>query len=723
MIGILRSTISWHNFKEKSSGQIATLLMLILVTVLIFILVTANLGQISINTTVLANAADAAALSLASQLSTRSRVMSDALKNACNNRTQCCRKCGWLGIILAIIFVIIAIIITIITWGYTYWLIPIAAAAGAAGYGMGNVIIHGSGSEVSSYLIAHLLGGVIGAALSTLLMDKETREVVLEGMIQGFVIGAAIGAAVVTLGQALCPAVGAGGGTAGTGGATIVQGSVTTVVPAGGAVPGGVTLISGSVITAAGGTIVAGGIAATAIAALGIGLSVAGPVYNYYIYAKDIAAAFQAAADALNGLPEYDRYREGVFLSVLPQVIDDPTTVQDINDMDGDGDVDEKIPRFFALWNDRMGEYSALVSNLESITTTFVNVDLASFESYLRSAFPVSTSTSLGSASTEFSRQEIEGSDGKVIDLMRRLYQNDAWITSTYGPTYSLGPAMSLIYEPGPTLAQVQCYEGGGCTVPPGSDEVDDVISKMSEFLGWAGDLKQQSIPILATTWQTWVPELYDTSTIVDYYDVLGETVNGDLTSYPLIYGIQYWKDNVLEGKRQDYKDLADGRLPRPFSSSDLPYPVNNSEFLGVQNSLNTLISQINTFRNASQAYYNAMTIAYSSLTIATLSGANPVVYSWGDSRGSHSITVEVGPFKLARMEKSGSCKKFVGKQCLKLKDYTDAGRCWVKITRQDPTNQPVGSGRVGFGWWNPFSSGTITKTGRVYYSYDRVGL
>ncbi|MFA5401875.1 MAG: Tad domain-containing protein, partial [Dehalococcoidia bacterium] len=64
---------SLNNLREgKPLGQVATLLILMIVVVLIMILTTVNLGQLSISTTNLSNVADSAALSLASQLATRS---------------------------------------------------------------------------------------------------------------------------------------------------------------------------------------------------------------------------------------------------------------------------------------------------------------------------------------------------------------------------------------------------------------------------------------------------------------------------------------------------------------------------------------------------------------------------------------------------------------------------------------------------------------------------
>jgi hypothetical protein len=73
--------------------------------------------------------------------------------------------------------------------------------------------------------------------------------------------------------------------------------------------------------------------------------------------------------------------------------------------------------------------------------------------------------------------------------------------------------------------------------------------------------------------------------------------------------------------------------------------------------------------------------------------GAGEITYTWQDSLGEHSLTVETGPFKFARLKK----KKKRFKVCVYLKDYCDnlEGHClgditWVKATRLDPANREV---------------------------------
>ena len=104
------------------------------------------------------------------------------------------------------------------------------------------------------------------------------------------------------------------------------------------------------------------------------GLSAASSVYNAYVEDQIASDAMSAATKAINGLPEYDTYREGVFYQALTQLVDDPNTTKDKNickesleegkdecesgdkfdpyDSDGDGDKKEKVP-YFQYWWDR----------------------------------------------------------------------------------------------------------------------------------------------------------------------------------------------------------------------------------------------------------------------------------------------------------------------------------------------------------------------------------
>lgn len=98
------------------------------------------------------------------------------------------------------------------------------------------------------------------------------------------------------------------------------------------------------------------------------------------------------------------------------------------------------------------------------------------------------------------------------------------------------------------------------------------------------------------------------------------------------------------------------------------------------------------------------------------------LTYQWTDSRGAHSVRVQIGPFRFAEIENEKRGNWFAGKKCLVLRNYSDEQRAWIKITREDPhatrTTRPFEL------WnWNSFFGGRITRCASGDYSFDHVGL
>lgn len=153
----MRTLISLsHLTKAKSQGgQIATLLLLLLTICLIFVMVTVNLGNLAVDSTALANAADSAVLGLASNLATKAKMLYEGL----GNRYEKCKKRGFLSIIFAIILAIIVLVV--------------CTACVAA---IGNVL---------TGMIAGAVGGAIGAGIQ--------GTSILQGAITGAAIGGSIG--------------------------------------------------------------------------------------------------------------------------------------------------------------------------------------------------------------------------------------------------------------------------------------------------------------------------------------------------------------------------------------------------------------------------------------------------------------------------------------------------------------------------------------------------
>ena len=117
-------------------GQIATLLLLVIIGVLAFVLTTANMGQMSVQATRMANAADSSALLLGSQLASHSRFLWESL-----GRTEKkCKKGGLLALVLAIVFAVAALVIApYLTPMATTTIGGVTIASGSAGVAAGAI--------------------------------------------------------------------------------------------------------------------------------------------------------------------------------------------------------------------------------------------------------------------------------------------------------------------------------------------------------------------------------------------------------------------------------------------------------------------------------------------------------------------------------------------------------------------------------------------------------
>ena len=676
MLTNFRNIISLTNLRSKPQGQVATLLILMMVAVLILILVTVNLGTLSLQATTLSNAADAGSLYLASQLSTKANVLWKSL----GQTTERCKKGGWASIIFAIVLAIVAVVVTILSYGTAAAPMWALVAAGAAG------------------------GAVGGAAGGAYAGTGATR-----GAIQGAVIGAAIGYG------AGATTVGAGGTTtgAGTAGAntTIAASSTAAATPVafGTPVAAGTYVATGSVIVPASAGAVAANTALIAGAAL----------YNQSVESRMTSDAFAAAAKALNGLPEYDQYREGVFLQALSQTIDDPNTVADAYDSDGDGDTQEKVPYFQYWWDRRIQELKNIIPTLKSLTDNFVKGPLSDAQEFAKEQYTVSCTRDAdeGVICTPafLGRKEVEDFDGPVAAVARAL-ENAGYDTS--------------FYKPGtPPPDDPDCDE---CGPDDYYDKIDAVSGSLKNFVSTIEQLKTQDINQLTATHQSWVIWFYDPDTEwapdndavnADWYDVFKNSIEPEVGAW----------SSELETKRQalpqcSYNEDEDrGRYAANPPCQDGAFATVdadlNDEFQEAKKAISNFISEIQGYRNSFRDYYTNMENAYRVLA-EEYGGLNPATYKWQDSRGSHSITTEASSFKIPRIEvkKSGGFLK--KKICLVLRDYSDDGsRTWIKITRSDPANKELKSGKVSLGLWNPFVSGEITKTSKAYYSYDKAGI
>ncbi len=671
----LKSLISWRNLNKESSlkSQIATIIILFMVAILIFILITLNLGTIAVSTTRIANAADSAALYLASQLSTRSHYLYKAL----GNKTKKCKGRGFGAIIGAIILAIVALIITAPSGGWGA--VAVAAAGGA-------------------------VGGAIGAAIEG------------SNIFQGMILGAQIGAAI--------------GGLYGYTHPTMVEKTITT--PQGLAktiVPAGPTLID------------------VGVSILGAGAT----TYNLVEADRQFSALLSSLARQISGSGNAETsLREGAIFQALSQVVDDPNQIQDLEDIDIDHDYSEKIPYFY-YWFYKRGEvFKETLPPIERIVEAFLKNDSSLAETM--SQFAYSAYSNGGS----LSREEIEGSDGSIVSVFRALYQS--------------GFANDIFWKPGPAKEQIancNCGDDENCTCPslPGYDELDDLVDELQFFwqLVDGGGVDEESNPIdplrkqdtysLAREWNSWMGFFYDPEETEeggdDYYTVFTDAVEGN--SQKGTVGLYAWKEEIENVKKklpscqfkclsgtgkyypctyQEAVNNAGAKVANPvcytggawgnlidFGSIDEDM---DDEFKIAETDIDDIINHLNSFKESAKDAYTEMNNVKVAGGINEWGGENPVTYSWRDSRGEHSVSVEVSKFKIPKLKK----KKSFFKVCVYIKHKE--GKVWVSIKREDPANKEISAGGIFSFLGNPFSSSNnieIWRTGHAEFHYKHVKL
>ncbi len=390
MIHLLQEHISWHKFtRKRSSGQITSVLILILVALLIFIMVTLNLGTVSYRATQLANATDAAALVMGSRLASQSNYM----WHQNGMQRERCVKGGILGIVLAIV----AAVIAVFTFGAGFALLA-AVVAGAIGGAIGNFIVYG------------------------------TPQAALLGAIQGATIGAAIG-------------TGLGIGFAGEG---LMAGGLS-----------GITVGTTAEVAAS--------VALTA-------LSAGSAIYTATVSDNAKASAIEVLHRMMSALPQYESLRESVLYTALSLTVDDPTTVPDTEDLDGNGNYTENVPFFLYWWKAHLENVQLSLPQFNSAVEEFLEGHLVPFYEFMRYAFV-----------PQFDRQEVECTcspgEAPFIHLLRTLY-NCGYDTSSWQP----GPSNAA-------LTNWNCANCAGCAPPAGYDEIDGVRSVAEEFMLYAQGL------------------------------------------------------------------------------------------------------------------------------------------------------------------------------------------------------------------------------------------
>ncbi len=529
-------------------GQIATFMLLVIVVILILAMVTSNIGDLSMRATSVANAADAASLFLASQLASRGYQMWDSLDGNSGDgdgTTKRCRKRGWLGIILAVVVALIAI------FTQQYWLlkaVPTLVGAGIAG-----------GTAVSA-ITAGAIGGAVGGAIGGGIEGTGA----LRGALQGAAIGAAIGGGLTAFhtGTAVTSGTTAKAGMAGAQGAmyTVPAGMEGTAAATGASSMSGAWIAAPGMVVPQGATLLplaanAGSVIIPTVtgAAIGGTLAVGSAIYNKYSSDRQLSEAFSSAAKALNGLPDYQRIQQGVILEAMNRLVDDPNTVVDTQDLDGDGDDKDRIPRFLEWWADRIDSIRTgmRLPNIPDQIRRFATA-METFRDEIAPTFAV---TQWPPQTGLLARQELEGRDGPVVQVARAMDSIKQPL-----PFWLKGPTMADVTR---WNNELTCHETvDGCPAnlrPQGIDEVDQVIEILSDLAapedGTIDSILNEPSGTFLRTWSAWAPWFYDRETGEDANDdaheVLGIVVNGhEPDGGPIQRGLSGWKDDIEQARK-----------------------------------------------------------------------------------------------------------------------------------------------------------------------------
>lgn len=706
---VIRNLTSLTNLKQaKLSGQIATLLMLMITAVLLFILVTVNLGNLSLEATKLSNAADSASLSLASMLATKANMLNDALKQAEKDEKgakysagpppRLCRPTGLLAAFLAVVFSIFV-----------------------------TIVVPGIGAALGGNIIAGALAGAVGGAIGGGIAGTG----VLYGAIQGAMIGASVGWG-----------VNAGAGRAGLAGAEF-------------ATPSAVDVTTGTVGTLAripAGSVAISGLTSTLAIPGGI-LAAGGGMFNAAMDDKRSIAGFSALVKELNKLPEDVQYRERIALDVLSQLVDDPNKIQDSYDANGNGDTQEMIPYFLFWWDRRVNDFKNAFVDLGPVVDAFVNGQLSKFQAVAEATY--------ASSSGIFSRQEVEveqvdgqevpAKDGAVTELLRALYKNG----------YLLGNPSDPLWKPGPDTKELDDWEKSvddcDCEDPPPPpkefDELDLTIAELKNFVADSQEVKNQAstnLSDLVNRWQSdWSPSFFDPNSTDDYYHNFNSLIYGEGDFKGLIAlknEIEMTKQTLLQCTLDpNTGEINNAPCKGIDANSDFATinPDSFDEFRDVRTKLDNLIQEIQDFRTALGNFYYSMKAIQDSAS-TNFGGINPITYSPQDNRcpkdvndedndgdreeltKCNSINVEIG-FRMPGIvprRTGGNWRWLKGKICLELQNSldNDGSNTYVTIDQKHPVDKELKSGAIPLGKWNP-SVGNIKRTSRAYYGLNKVGI
>ena len=654
-----RQAFSLRNLIFKhASGQIATFMMLIIVVILIFILVTVNLGQVSNTATQVANAADAAALALGSQLVSRAVYFRDTMAHtvngdfseppATNKPTLCRTDSVWdlIGASLAILIVLALMFIPGVNVfvAANLWVLP------AAG----------------------LVGGALGGGLQSNSWS---------GAISGGMNGAMMGAAV-------------------AGGMSLVPGGVVAAVPAHAAIEssavglyttGSATIIPATVAYATTGGIFAG------IGAGALHLSAA------EISKPNFASIFAAAAKALTGLPEYDQIRQSIFFQGLTRIVDDPNEVVDTGDINGNGDTTEKIPAIFQRWNDRMLAYkNYLLPQLQFLIEGYITDTLIPLKNDIKAWTYGDVGLNSGFLFKRDSNNllYLPGPLVRFLGVLSQKYNRNV-------PFYRIDPRQSDDMD----MMYVKLHTFVSLIDKIETQRNENIWVLVNEWWTWTRqfyglrELLEGNSTHTFRGLKQWRDDIELLRRRLPYVCEWAEE-NGN----------PVWNKIAFLPCRDGVIGQGDGCIDEHPFTHDIPL-FEYDQFLIVENMLDAIKGRIEYWLGRTDELLNNIDQAYRDSGI----NLNNVTYSWHDSRcpGSadcHTVNIEVSPFHMASIS-SWQGGWPTTKYCLGVDSFSDPGGAstWVKVTRTDPAAKNMGI----LGVWNPYYN-YVDADGNKYLRVSR---
>ncbi len=696
MIQLIRNLISLNRLTKAGAirGQVATLLVLLMVILLVFVLATVNIGNMSVKATAVANAADSAALELGSSLVTEARMQWEGLGGF--------EKCQATGILTMIIAFVVAVIVTIVTWG--------------------------AGAPSGWIMFAAIVGGTVAGAIS-----GEFEGIGWEqGAIIGFQIGLAVGTIAVGFGAGAAPAA-AGVGT--TTAATVITVNWGEVALGSLAllswVPRGIN--SYKYVTEA-------------------KEQLRKDLMKLDKYDRFRESAFFTAMSQLVDDPNWKRDQDdidgdGDYYELVPEyfwwwhrrmlhyaeVREEQAGIirQMLNTM-------RSFKDFLYCQYDAAGQghCSTTPGPLERLDYKWV--------------------MDQNGVDTAVSGPGID--DGSIPFVLRSFWNIGPAYRAAIGMYGDCGdpasPVPMPMWAPGPSAAamniwtQTECCpkpvsECGGkpqCTCPPaGYDNVDD-LGDTSRY--WSNLMNAIISEDMAPyTWSSWMQFFYtENPTDGSYFNELGRNITMlqelrsrmlqarsllpacDLGTYqgdprvcgPFIPGQWGWYQCGEEW------EWCYGELPGdcahnfPCSLPAVPKATfdepADDEMKPSIDAIDNLIAEMTNFKNALEAFNDSVR----SRTVGSMTqygGYNPVAFEWDDLRGHNVIMAQSGNYVMPLIsEPRGNWRK----KCVELENYSDGGNCWIKVTKSELSSNVGPLGR-----WNPFdpTARGISRTGKVTYT------